>query len=117
MINPVRGEVEIVLTEHTLLLRPTFHALCTLEQVTGNGIYEIAKRFEDGRFTLTDMVSIITTATVWKTNDEILSRKQLGEAILNVGVAKLVKPISQYLLYALGGLHAPTAKDDEHAVE
>ncbi len=98
----MRGEVEFFLGSQPILLRPTFQALCSLEQESGRGILEIARRFHEGNFTLSEVVAIIKTGMVNGT----LSKEQIGNAVCDAGIATLVKPLSEYLAYALGGLYA-----------
>lgn len=60
MVNPLRGEVEIRLDGVTHAARLTLGALAELEAALQTGsLVEMAARFEEGRFSASDVVAVI----------------------------------------------------------
>lgn len=60
MVNPMRGEVEITLDGAPHVARLTLGALAELEAELGTGsLVEMAGRFEEGRFSASDVISVV----------------------------------------------------------
>ncbi|SFD53854.1 gene transfer agent family protein [Roseivivax sediminis] len=60
MVNPWRGEVEIVLDGETRVMRLTLGALAELEAELGeDSLVALAVRFEAARFTSRDVLAVI----------------------------------------------------------
>ena len=60
MVNPMRGEVELVLDGQPHIARLTLGALAELEQDLGaDSLLAVAERFETGRFSSRDVLSVL----------------------------------------------------------
>lgn len=60
MVNPMRGEVEIVLDGAAYVARLTLGALAELEQDLGaESLLALAERFETGRFSSRDVLAVL----------------------------------------------------------
>lgn len=60
MANPFAGEVEIVIDGKPYALKLTLGVLASLEQGLGEGtLVDLVKRFEEGRFSARDILSLI----------------------------------------------------------
>ncbi|MDB6181508.1 gene transfer agent family protein [Paracoccus fistulariae] len=60
MVNPMRGEVEIVLDGAAHVARLTLGALAELEQDLGaESLLALAERFESGRFSSRDVLAVL----------------------------------------------------------
>lgn len=105
MANAMRGETDIMLAGREYTLRPTFNALCELENKTGSGLFELAKRFDEGRFTLHDIASVIWSGIRAGGCAEPPAFETVGEWIAVQGMASVIKPVTHYLYLALGGSH------------
>ncbi len=102
MANPLRGEVDIRLAGKAYTLRPTFQALCELEQRAGSNLYHIARRFEDGSFTLLDITCVVWSGIRGTLGASAPTFEDIGEHIVLQGVANMVDPACRYMAGALG---------------
>ena len=60
MVNPMRGEVAVVLDGVPHVARLTLGALAELETELGTGsLVEMAGRFEEGRFSAGDVIAVV----------------------------------------------------------
>ncbi|MCF3974792.1 gene transfer agent family protein [Paracoccus salsus] len=60
MVNPMRGEVEVVLDGQPHVARLTLGALAELEQALGaDSLLALAERFEAGRFSSRDVLAVV----------------------------------------------------------
>ncbi len=91
--NKWRGEVEIVLDGMHYTLRPTFEALCRIEQELGAGLLAVARLLAQGQLNLTQLIAIIhhcTQAAGHTTSREVfcnaLLHNGLNSALYAVGV-------------------------------
>jgi len=61
MVNPMRGEVSLVIDGEARVLRLSLGALVALEDRLGAGsLLELAERFEAGRFSGGDLVALLS---------------------------------------------------------
>jgi hypothetical protein len=101
--NPDRGEVEVSLANKTMIMRATFDALARIEAQTGMGIVELAKRYMEGTFGLTESVVIITEGLRAGSERGGANRAAVGEWVMKEGLANFVTPIANFLQVGLGG--------------
>ncbi|MDM7458897.1 MAG: gene transfer agent family protein [Paracoccus sp. (in: a-proteobacteria)] len=60
MVNPLRGEVAVVINGESFVARLTLGALAELEQVLGaSSLLDLAERFETGRFSGRDVLAVL----------------------------------------------------------
>ncbi|MFD1795820.1 gene transfer agent family protein [Paracoccus aurantiacus] len=81
MVNPMRGEVEIKLDGVAHTAKLTLGALAELETALGTAsLVEIAERFEQGRFSAADVISVIVAGLRgggWRGEREVLLSSEI----------------------------------------
>lgn len=102
MANYHRGEVDICLSGAPYTLRPTFQALCELEQRAECSIYVLARRMEEGAFTLHDITCIIWSGIRGTLGEKTPAIEDIGECIVRDGLANYIPPAYGYIAGALG---------------
>lgn len=98
--NPVRGEATLPIGGVPRLLRPTFSALVGAEEELGP-LFALVERAGAGELRLTEM-----TALFWHclADRHEISREQVGEAIITLGLAECTKPLRTLLEQILKGM-------------
>lgn len=81
-------------------LKPTFQAIMDVEERLG-GIVGLAVKAADGDFGLKEM-----TVIIWATMTERITFDQVGELILNEGIAAVSPIVRELLTLCLVGLNA-----------
>lgn len=102
MANKQRGEVEIRLGGETLVLRPTFHALCEIESKAGAGLITIAKKLRNSEAGLKEITAIIW-AGMKGADINKYSFEQAGEEVVREGLTVLMPIAAEFLAAALSG--------------
>ena len=101
MVNPLRGEVEITLDGIPHAARLTLGALAELEAaLQTSSLIEMAARFEEGKFSASDMVAVIVAGLRgggWRG-----SRDDLLSAEIDHGPVAAAKAAAQLLARAFG---------------
>lgn len=98
--NPVRGEAALRVDGAELVVRPSFQALVAAEGELGP-LFELVERAGEGKLSLAEAAALI-----WHCLREVpegLSREQLGEALVELGLAALAPVLRQLLRQILGG--------------
>ncbi|MBB3877941.1 gene transfer agent family protein [Sphingomonas pseudosanguinis] len=98
--NPVRGEAALQVGGAELVVRPSFQALVAAEGELGP-LFELVERAGEGKLSLAEAAALI-----WHCLREVpegLSREQLGEALVELGLAALAPVLRQLLRQILGG--------------
>lgn len=97
--NPLRGEAELVVAGQPRLLRPTFNALVAAEDELGP-LFALVERAGDGKLRLAEM-----SALFWHCLAErgTLTREQVGEAVMQAGLANCARPLRAVLGAILQG--------------
>ncbi|WP_440978524.1 gene transfer agent family protein [Sphingomonas pseudosanguinis] len=98
--NPVRGEAALRVGGAELVVRPSFQALVAAEGELGP-LFELVERAGEGKLSLAEAAALI-----WHCLREVpegLSREQLGEALVELGLAALAPVLRQLLRQILGG--------------
>jgi len=107
--NRARGEVILRLGDDTYVLRPTFGAVCEIEDAIGSSLYEIGRRLEGAEITARDLVAFAHACVT--SAGYTVERDRLGSMIVDGGVHITVAVLLAYCRnYAFGG--APEKKDD-----
>jgi hypothetical protein len=97
--NPLRGEASIPIDGAPRLLRPSFAALVAAEEELGP-LFALVERAGGGELRLAEMVALFWHCL---TQREGLTREQLGEAVLALGLAEASKPLRVLLGEILRG--------------
>ena len=97
--NPFRGEATLVVGGSPRLLRPSFAALVAAEEELGP-LFALVERAGAGQLCLSEMAALF-----WHCLDDPqgLSREQLGDAVLQAGLAEASKPLRVLLGQILQG--------------
>ncbi len=101
--NALRGEAEIVIDGTRLILRPSFAALVAAEEELGS-LFDLVERAAGGRLLLSEIVTLF-----WHVADDRpdhLSRAQLGEGMMTLGLAGVTPALKILLKQILSGLSA-----------
>ena len=93
-MNPARGEAALTVGGERLTIRPSFEALVAAEAEL-EPLFALVERAAEGKLRLAEL-----TALIWHCvadRPEHLTRQRLGEAIAEMGLAK-VSPVLKALL-------------------
>lgn len=107
MANRPRGDVDLTLGGTTLTLRPTFEALCEIEDRTGLTMGEIGARALDGRLGVKHLAVIVWAghcAARPANGDPPPALGEIGEKIVAVGYSEVARSpaVIDFLKAALG---------------
>ncbi|MHA1835998.1 MAG: gene transfer agent family protein [Candidatus Odinarchaeia archaeon] len=116
MANSQRGEVSIKLSGETYIMRPSFEALCELEDVLGTTLPQLVIDLQTGNVSLKKVTAVIWSG-IWGYNkDKAPSMVEIGEMVVNDGMLNIVNqdlvkdptvedagPIITYLVYGISG--------------
>lgn len=98
--NPMRGEAGFEVDGAALLLRPSFAALVAAEEELGP-LFALVERAADGRLGIGEMASLFFHTAVDRPAE--LTRKRIGEAIVENGLAKATPALRVLLTQILQG--------------
>jgi tail tube GTA-gp10-like protein len=102
MANKVRGEVKLELGGETYVLRPTFGAVCEIEDAIGTNLFDIGRRLERAEITVQELVKL-THACIAQSGTSIELDK-LGERIVAQGSLGVITALVKFCQsYAFGG--------------
>ena len=101
MANPHRGEVKVTLAGKAYTMRPTFQALCEIEEQTGVGLAVQLRRFGEGSFGVRDVAAILA-AGIRATDRNAPGADEIGEIVVEEGLAPFVEPIGVFLAATVG---------------
>lgn len=103
MANKQRGEAKFDIKGKSYILRPTFEALCQIEDELGESIISVAGKNISGTLTLPQIVKIIEIAIVGEKPDA----NDVGETIVAKGVNDTIAELTKFLTNALAGGSPP----------
>ena len=97
--NPHRGETQLVIAGADHLLRPTFTALVAAEEELGP-LLALVERAGAGEMRLTEIAALF-----WHCLDrkDAVNREQVGQAVIQQGLATSAKPLRALLSQILQG--------------
>ena len=95
--NAARGEASILVGSQTILLRPSFAALCAAEAELGP-LFALVERAAEGRLTLSETAGLFAHCA-----DGAASREEIGEAIAAMGLARATPALRALLGQILQG--------------
>lgn len=101
--NPFRGEASLPLAGAPRLLRPSFAALVAAEEDLGP-LFALVERAGAGQLKLAELAALFWHCLE---NRDGLSREQVGEAVLAMGLAEASKPLRVLLGQILRGRVEP----------
>ena len=98
--NALRGEAEIIVDGRRLILRPSFAALVAAEEELGS-LFDLVERAAGGRLLLSEIVALFWHVT--HDRPEHLTRDQLGEGVMKLGLAGVTPALKILLKQILAG--------------
>lgn len=97
--NAARGEAAIHVAGREVLLRPTFNALSRAEEELGP-LFALIERAGDSQLRLTDIATLFWFC---QAPQAAVTREEMGEAVLAMGLAEAAKPLKALLGQILRG--------------
>ena len=98
--NRLRGEAELMVDGERIVLRPTFAALVAAEEELGS-LFDLVERAAGGRLLLSEIVTLFWHMV--RDRPEHLTRDQLGEGMLALGLAGVTPALKILLRQILSG--------------
>lgn len=97
--NPARGEATLPVAGRFLVLRPSFAALVAAEEELGP-LFGLVDRASEGQLRLTEIAALF-----WHCCEDraVLSREEVGEAVMAMGLAAASVPLRELLKQILQG--------------
>ena len=107
MANAARGEVTLRLGGESYVLRPSFGAICEIEDALGANLFELGRKLERAEIAAKELVDFahacLAHACVAPPGQDV-SRARLGELILAEGALEVIAALVKFChAYALGG--------------
>ena len=102
--NPYRGEAMLTVAGAPRLLRPSFAALVAAEEELGP-LFALVERAGAGQLRLAEMAALIWHCLAAR---DALTRDQVGDAVLHLGLAAASKPLRVLLGQILQGEVEPS---------
>ena len=102
MANKARGEVALKLGEETYVLKPTFGAVCEIEDAIGTNLFDLGRKLETADITARELVKFAHGSIAqsgYKVEEAELAERIIAQGSLEV-IATLVKFCQSY---AFGG--------------
>ena len=104
-MNPIKGEVPVLLGEETYTCRLTIDALCQIEDALDKGIIEIVTDLTQAKTRISWLITILHHALKGGGNN--FDEKKVKEIIINTGVAVATVEVAKMLAASL------SAEEDE----
>jgi hypothetical protein len=101
MVNKNRGEVAIKIANKKYIMRPTFHALCSIENEINKSIIDVLLQFSESKPKLLDIQAIIYHGIVAYGNSDV-NRDDLGADIYESGIVNIMPAVLEFLEISLG---------------
>lgn len=102
MTNPARGEVTLKLGEASYVLRPTFGAICEIEDAIGASLFDIGRKLERAEIPARDLLKFAQACLTHSGHK--VEEAALGEAIMAQGAFEVIGPLIRFCqAYAFGG--------------
>jgi hypothetical protein len=98
-VNSARGEASVRVGGAELLLRPSFAALVAAEDELGS-LFALVERAAAGGLLLGEIVALFWHCLVER---DVVSREQLGEAVVVVGLSGVTPALKTLLRQILSG--------------
>ena len=98
--NALRGEAEIMIDGTRLVLRPSFAALVAAEEELGS-LFDLVERAANARLLLSEIVALFWH--VARDRPDNMTRDQLGEGMMSLGLAEVTPALKILLKQILSG--------------
>lgn len=102
MVNPHRGEVELVVDGQPYVLRLTLGALAELEQELGeNDLISLVERFEKAQFSASDLMALLAAGL--RGGGAHLDPDALAQGVINGGPQEAARVAARLLALSFSG--------------
>ena len=102
MANAARGEVAFKLGDETYVLRPTFGAVCEIEDALGTNLFDLGRKLERAEVTARELTAFAQACLAQSGHK--LAQEALGSLILEHGALDVIAALVKYCqAYAFGG--------------
>jgi hypothetical protein len=98
MTNQQRAEIAITIMDITYIMRPTLHALCSIEGAIGKSLVTVIAEFEEKGLTIAEQIAIIR-AGILAGQQKI--PKNLEQKLYEMGLANLFPIVIKFLQQGL----------------
>ena len=98
--NGLRGEASLTVAGAAILLRPTFTALVAAEEELGP-LFALVERAAEGRISLREIAALFDHVSAGR--PATISREQIGEAVVEMGLARVSPLLRRVLAQILQG--------------
>ena len=98
--NPYRGEASIEVAGERLLLRPSFAALVAAEEELGS-LFAMVERAAEGLLKLNEIAALFDHLSCGR--PQAITRAQIGEAVIEKGLARITPTLKLVLTQILEG--------------
>lgn len=98
--NALRGEASLQVAGERLLLRPSFEALVAAEEELGS-LFSLVERASAGELTLRQIATLFDHLS--RGRSPAITRERIGEALVEIGLAKLMPTLRIVLGQVLQG--------------
>lgn len=98
--NALRGEASLQVAGERLLLRPSFEALVAAEEELGS-LFALVEKASAGELTLRQIATLFDHLS--RERSSAITRERIGEALVEIGLAKLMPTLRIVLGQVLQG--------------
>ncbi len=90
MANTERGEITVILSDKEYILRPTFEALCDLEDRTKKPITQIMQQLFQGELSIKVLAIIVWAGIRGSMGDKSPTLDEVGNMMVEDGIFKVI---------------------------
>ncbi len=102
MANAARGEIALKLGGKSYTLRPSFGAICEIEDALGASIFELGRRLERAEITARELLKLTQACLLH--SGHAVKEDELGASILEHGALEAIAGLAKFCqAYAFGG--------------
>jgi hypothetical protein len=99
--NEHRGEIELLLGDQTLVLRPSYTAIAEWENATSQGSVQLLYRMSTATYRLAEIVAVVGAAA--RAGGRKISDQKVGELLVEHGVIEAVPAVARMVAGAMTG--------------
>jgi hypothetical protein len=112
MENTLRNEVSITLAGEERIMRATFTAIVAIEKALGKSMTAIINQVAAGDISITDSALIVYHG-LRGNQDTRMSFEQVGEALVEAGMAAVSLPVVEFVSRSLSGVSVGKPEETE----
>ena len=101
MTNKARGEISIKLGKKTYIMRPTFHALCSIESQIEKSIIDLLLNIVENKPKISEIHTILKYG-MEAYQQTLIHEEDLANLIHETGIVNLLPKVIEFLEYGIG---------------